>query len=76
MIVVNELKGFFNAIPAKNKKYWNLKKILNKVKNYSKIHHRSKYKYVFSMPTKTQRIIFKLLDISDRKTIQNALFET
>jgi transposase len=63
MIIVNELKNFIAAIPAKERKYWNHKMILHKVATYSKIHCRGKYKDVFSVPTKAQRMIFDLFGI-------------
>ena len=63
MIVVTELKRFIAAIPAKERKYWNHKMILHKVATYSRIHYRGKYKDVFSVPTKSQRLIFDLFDI-------------
>ena len=63
MIVLNELKRFIASIPAKKRKYWNFKEILNKVTTYSRIHYRGKYNDVFSVPTKSQRIIFDLFDI-------------
>jgi len=63
LIVVNELKRFIALIPAKERKYWNSKEILNKVTTYSRIHYRGKYNDVFSVPTKSQRIIFDLFDI-------------
>ena len=63
MIVINELKRFIAAIPAKERKYWNHKMILHKVATYSKIHYRGKYKDVSSVPTKSQRLIFDLFGI-------------
>lgn len=63
MIVVNELKRFLSAIPAKERNYWNHQMILNKVAAYSRIHYRGKYKDVFSIPTKSQRLIFDLFGI-------------
>ena len=63
MIVVNELKRFLSAIPAKERNYWNHQMILNKVATYSRIHYRGKYKDVFSIPTKSQRLIFDLFGI-------------
>jgi len=63
LIVVNELKRFIALIPAKKRKYWNSKEILNKVTTYSRIHYRGKYNDVFSVPTKSQRLIFDLFDI-------------
>lgn len=63
MVVVNELKRVTASIPAKERNYWNHKMILHKVATYSRIHYRGKYKDVFSVPTKAQRIIFDLFDI-------------
>jgi len=63
MIIVNELKSFIAAIPAKDRKYWNHKMILHKVATYAKIHYKGKYKDVFSVPTKSQRLIFDLFGI-------------
>lgn len=63
MIVVNELKRFLSAIPAKERNYWNHQMILHKVATYSRIHYRGKYKDVFSVPTKSQRLIFDLFGI-------------
>ena len=63
MIVVNELKRFLSAIPAKERNYWNHQMILHKVATYSRIHYRGKYKDVFSIPTKSQRLIFDLFGI-------------
>jgi transposase len=63
MIVVNELKRFIAAIPAKERKYWNYQRILHKVATYSRIHYKGKYKDVFSVPTKSQRLIFDLFGI-------------
>ena len=63
MIVVNELKQFLSAIPAKERKYWNHQMILRKVATYSKIHYSGKYKDIFSVPTKSQRLIFDLFNI-------------
>ena len=60
---MNELKQAIASIPAKNRNYWNLKMILHKVATYSRIHYRGKYKDVFSVPTKAQRMIFDLFDI-------------
>ncbi len=63
LIVINELKRCIAAIPAKERKYWNQKVMLNKVATYSRIQYRGKYKDVYSMPTKAQRLIFDLLGI-------------
>ncbi|MDA3835338.1 MAG: transposase, partial [Spirochaetales bacterium] len=63
MIVVTELKRFIASIPAKERKYWNHKMILHKVATYSRIHYKGKYKDVFSVPTKSQRLIFDLFGI-------------
>lgn len=63
MIVVNELKRVIASILANERNYWNFKMILHKVATYSRIHHRGKYKDVFSVRTKAQRMIFDLFDI-------------
>jgi transposase len=63
MIIINELKRRVAAIPAKKRKYWNYRMMLGKVATYSKIHYRGKYKDVYTVPTKAQRLIFDLFDI-------------
>ena len=63
MIIINELKGMLATIPAKERNYWNLKMVLNKVATYSKIHYKGKYKDVYTVPTKAQRLIFDLFNI-------------
>lgn len=63
LVVLTALKERIKLIPAKERKHWNYREILDKVNTYSKIHYRGKYKDVYTVPTKAQRLIFDLFGI-------------
>ena len=63
LIILTALKERIKQIPAKQRKYWNHREILDKVNTYSKIHYRGKYKDVYTVPTKAQRLIFDLFSV-------------
>jgi transposase len=63
LIILTALKERLKLIPAKERKHWNYREILDKVNTYSKVHYRGKYKDVYTVPTKAQRLIFDLFGI-------------
>ncbi len=63
LIILTALKERIKLIPAKQRKYWNYKEVLDKVNTYSKVHYRGKYGDVFTVPTKAQRLIFDLFGV-------------
>jgi Transposase len=63
LIVLNELKKEVSAIPPQDRKYWNWKEILAKVSTYGKCKFTNKYKDVYTVPTKAQRMLFRALKI-------------
>jgi len=63
LIILTALKERIKLIPAKQRKYWNHREILDKANTYSKVHYREKYKDVHTVPTKAQRIIFDLFGV-------------
>ena len=63
LIILTALKERIKLIPAKQRKHWNYKELLDKVNTYSKVHYRGKYGDVFTVPTKAQRLIFDLFGV-------------
>ncbi len=63
LIILTALKERIKLIPAKQRKHWNYKEILDKVNTYSKVHYRSTYRDVYTVPTKAQRLIFDLFGV-------------
>ena len=63
LVLLTELKESISSIPAKDRKYWNHREILDKVNTFSKIHYQGKYRDVYTVPTKAQRMIFDLFGI-------------
>jgi hypothetical protein len=63
LIVLNELKKEVAAIPPQDRRYWTWKEILSKVSTYGKCRFTGKYKDVYTVPTKAQRMLFKALKI-------------
>ncbi|MDC7230724.1 MAG: hypothetical protein PQJ48_10475, partial [Sphaerochaetaceae bacterium] len=63
LILLNELRGKVSAIKPRDRKYWDLKDMLNKVATYSRIHFTGTYKDLWTVPTKAQRLVFDLLKI-------------
>jgi transposase len=63
LIILTSLKERIKQIPGKDRKYWNYREFLDKVNTYSKVHYRGKYKDVYTVPTKAQRLIFDLFNI-------------
>ncbi len=63
LIILTALKERIKLIPAKQRKHWNYKEILDKVNTYSKVHYRGTYRDVYTVPTKAQRLIFDLFGV-------------
>ena len=59
-ITAVKLRMMVNAIPGKERKWWNWKEFLRHASTYGKC----KYKDVYTAPTKGQRMIFNTLGIS------------
>ncbi len=64
VIVSVRLRAMVNAIPGKNRKWWNWKEFLRHSSTYGKCSFSHKYKDVYTAPTKGQRMIFNALNIS------------
>lgn len=62
-ILLNNLRDRIQAISPKERNYWDMKDFLNKVASYSKVHFSGKYKDIWTVPTKSQRLIFDLLGV-------------
>ena len=62
-ILVSQLRRTVDAIPGNDRRWWNWKEFLRHAASYSKCHFASKYKDVYTSPTKGQRMIFNLLRI-------------
>jgi hypothetical protein len=63
LTILTELRSRASAIKPRDRHYWDLRDMLNKVTTYSKIHFTGTYKDLWTVPTKTQRTIFDLLGI-------------
>lgn len=63
LIILTELRKRVQAIPPKERKYWDAEKFLHLVNTYSRIHFHGKYKDQYTTPTKSQRLIFDMLGI-------------
>ena len=59
-----KLRMMVNAIPGKERKWWNWKEFLRHASTYGKYSFSDKYKDVYTAPTKGQRMIFNALGIS------------
>ena len=62
-ILVSQLRRTVEAIPGKDRRWWNWKEFLRHAASYSKCHFAGKYNDVYTSPTKGQRMIFNLLRI-------------
>jgi len=63
LIILNELRSQASAIKPKDRNYWDLRDMLNKVATYSMIHFTGTYRDIWTVPTKAQRTIFDLFNI-------------
>ena len=63
-ITAVKLRMMVNAIPGKERKWWNWKEFLRHSSTYGKCSFSCKYKDVYTAPTKGQRMIFNALGIS------------
>jgi hypothetical protein len=63
LIILNELRSRVSAIKLKERNYWDLRDMLNKVATYARIHFAGIYKDLWTVPIKAQRTIFDLLGI-------------
>lgn len=64
LIVAMKLRMMVDAIPGKERKWWNWKEFLRHSSTYGKCSFSGKYKDVYTAPTKGQRMIFNALGIS------------
>lgn len=62
-ILLNTLRNKLSSIKPKERNYWDSRDILNKVATYSRIHFNGRYKDVWTIPTKAQRLIFDMFGI-------------
>jgi len=71
------LRNRINSFPADTKKYASSPgALLSRVRHYSKVSYRGKYKSQYTEMTKGQRLIFKELGLIDGKAIKESEDET
>lgn len=63
LILISRLRENVDKVPGKDIRYWNWKEVLAYASSYGKCQFNGKYKDVYTVPTKGQRMIFKALNI-------------